>query len=61
MLVKSLTKELERINKKIQRITLKSIKIEDKIDNLYDKRHELKSLIQIEEMKERNKHEIHNK
>ena len=60
MLVKRLTKELERINKKIERLTIKTTKIEDRLDKsfnkLLDKKQEIKSLIDIEEMKERNKH-----
>lgn len=57
MLVKSLTKELERVNKKIKRLNVKCYKIEVNINNLRDKKHKLKCLIDIENMKERNKHE----
>ena len=57
MLVKRLTKELNRINKKIERARNKVYKYDKKLTDLIDKRHKLKCLIDIEEMKERNNHE----
>lgn len=61
MLVKRLTKELKRIENKLNKVRHKYLVLRNKEIDLVEERHELKSLINIEEMKERNKHEIHNK
>lgn len=60
-IVKRLTKQIDKINNKITKIVAKQYKLLDRKEQLYKERHDLKQLLDIEEMKERNKHEIHNK